>query len=406
MSVREASAPGPRPVTLSLVVPLANGRALPRAEIDALRTALTDTLALDSVEIVVARENELTPRNGRVASEAPATPSSPRNASTEGFSEVLANDTGTFASLARAGILAAAGDYVAVIDVERGYQPQSLAKSVEALLSDDADLAVAFARNRHFLLKFWPSNITPKAASRFFFGTADAFSGLFAFRRSDWLSVIEMVPRVPGRRPSLVLEMLMRREGRCVDVPVDVDSGYRNRGFGPQDLRQTKHMLDRRFGNYSRLVQFCMVGASGMIIDLASYAFFQRVFSLFHTNALRAGSWQLAVAGILAITIALVWNFTLNRTLTFNDAFKGNIFKQFLTYALGNAIAILLSLTLRLILPARFEFFERHRLAAALVGIVAGTGISFATARWFVFGQKRVIIAPTIATLVEAEAPH
>ena len=90
----------------------------------------------------------------------------------------------------------------------------------------------------------------------------------------------------------------------------------------------------------------------------------------------------------MSIAIALVWNFTLNRRLTFNDAQKGALLRQFFTYVLSNALAIALSFSVRLVLPAHFGFFARHRLAAAVVGIVAATGISFSMARWLVFARR------------------
>ena len=62
--------------------------------------------------------------------------------------------------------------------------------------------------------------------------------------------------------------------------------------------------------------------------------------------------------------------------------------RQFMTYVMSNAIAILVSLTLSLYLPAQVAFFARHRLAAAVVGIVAATGISFSMSRWLVFGRR------------------
>src|SRR5207237_3007752 len=90
----------------------------------------------------------------------------------------------------------------------------------------------------------------------------------------------------------------------------------------------------------------------------------------------------------LAIGFALVWNFSLNRRLTFNDARQSSILRQFVTYALGNALGIALSFTVRLILPSRIGFFQRHKLAAAVVGIVAATGISFSMSRWVVFNRR------------------
>jgi dolichol-phosphate mannosyltransferase len=94
------------------------------------------------------------------------------------------------------------------------------------------------------------------------------------------------------------------------------------------------------------------------------------------------------VAGCLSIGAAMTWNFALNRRLTFNDTRHGSIVRQYLTYAVGNALGIAVSLTLRLYLPSRFEVFARHRLAAAVVGIVVATGISFSMSRWIVFRRK------------------
>jgi dolichol-phosphate mannosyltransferase len=80
------------------------------------------------------------------------------------------------------------------------------------------------------------------------------------------------------------------------------------------------------------------------------------------------------------------WNFILNRRLTFNDARRNSsIFRQYVTYATGNALAIGVSLLIRLWLPTQIAFFNDHKLAAALVGIILATGISFSMARYFVF---------------------
>ena len=192
--------------------------------------------------------------------------------------------------------------------------------------------------------------------------------------------------------PSLVLELLLRRPSRCVDVPVPVGPQFRPQRFQFQDLRPLKHVLDGRYGSWSRLIQFCFVGASGMVVDLTFYALFQWLLSftrLASVTSPRFGfSWNLAIAGALSIAIALLWNFTLNRRLTFNDARGGSWIRQFLTYALSNALAIALSFTVRLYLPTRVGFFARHRLAAAVVGIVGATGISFSMSRWIVFTRR------------------
>jgi dolichol-phosphate mannosyltransferase len=268
--------------------------------------------------------------------------------------------------------------------VSRQYAIESVAQVVAPIRAGGIDVAVAIPRRER------AGRAYPRTAfglvSRLFLGTKDVFSGLFAFRRSLWDQ--------GGRRghASLILGSMLRRGAHCVDVPVDVQDGFRSERLGLDDLRPLKHLLDARFGDYSRLVQFCFVGASGMVVDLSFYALFQWLLS-FTSLASRASaffgcSWHLAIAAALSILIALVWNFTLNRRMTFNDARKGAILSQFIAYALSNALAVALSFSVRLYLPVQFGFFERHRLAAAVVGIVAATGISFSMSRWIVFARR------------------
>lgn len=159
---------------------------------------------------------------------------------------------------------------------------------------------------------------------------------------------------------------------------------------GRTELSFIKSYIDHRFGNASRLIQFCAVGFSGMFVDLTSYAVFQELFRNTVLNQISVpligGTFDLALAGLLAVTLAMTWNFLLNRRLTFNDARKNaSIVRQYLTYAMGNALAIGVSLLIRLWLPTKITFFNDHKLAAALVGIVLATGISFSMARYFVF---------------------
>ncbi len=388
MPLSENPEPSSRSGSLSLVLPVVSGQDLPYHEVARYRQILEDDGTFEYVEVVMARGRDTGSWTRAGVSSNGQSRSSRSNG--DGVTQVVVDDANAFVSLAQAGILAAAGEYVIVLDVERNYSPQMLPRMIEAMRVCEGDLAVAVAeREGSSIFTRARSRFGLRLVSRCFLGTSDAFSGLFALRRSDWVDVLEKMQPTRGSGSSLVLDMLMRSPAGCVDVPVVVDDQFQPRLYGFGDLRQTKHMLDRRFGNYSRLIQFCLVGASGMVVDLTFYAFFQWLFSVASSRPAGVGSWQLALAGVLSIGIALVWNFLLNRKLTFNDALKGNIVKQFPTYALGNAIAIALSLSLRLFLPARFAFFTRHRLAAAVVGIITGTGISFSTSRWMVFGRRR-----------------
>jgi dolichol-phosphate mannosyltransferase len=388
MSSSENPDARPRSGSVSLILPLAPGRTLPSHEISRYRQILEEENSFESVEVVITRGTKAGSPNPEAVSgytglkERRSNGKDVRHLVVEGAS---------WAVLARAGMLAANGDYLIVLDLERQYSPEGLTRLIEPVCTSEGNLSVAVAHNPRALLLRWSrSRFGFGLVSRFFLGTSDAFSGLFALRRSDWVAVLEsMTPK----GSSLVLDMLMWSKACCIDVPVAVDDRFQSRLLGFRDLRQLKHMLDRRFGNFSRLAQFCMVGASGMIIDLSFYALLQWLLSFTWLASTKAafigGSWHLAIARVLAIGIALVWNFALNRRLTFNDARRGHVFRQFMTYVLSNAVAILLSLTLSLLLPAHVAFFAKHRLAAAVVGIVAATGVSFSMSRWLVFGRRR-----------------
>lgn len=285
------------------------------------------------------------------------------------------------------GLREASGDLLVVIELDRGYTPRGLLSVVEPVARGEVELAVA---SRHGERGFWggPSAWSGTMA-RGFLGTSDPSSGLVALTR-------KAIPSTTGHQSPVgsrfALELLARAGGRRVDVPIRPRPTLGWRRFELDDLRHIKRLADHRFGNASRLFQFCAVGASGMVVDLSSYALFQLIFSRTPLAEWPApwsgGTCDLAVAGALAIAIALVWNFSLNRRLTFNDARQGSIARQFATYVLGNALAIALSYTLRMVLPVRVAFFGRHRLAAALVGIVAATGISYSMSRWVVFSRR------------------
>jgi dolichol-phosphate mannosyltransferase len=368
---------------LSLIVPLVAGRSLTDGEVDPLRRVLEDGGVFESIEVIIAGSRGDDPARTRLADRIIGV------AGTRGTTAVEVEPS-DWSSLARAGLAVATGEHLMVLDIDRHYVPESLLRVIDPVRLGRCDLAVAVSTSRRSRLVRWSD---PRSGlglvSRLILGSADVFSGLFAMRRSVW----EQEGRLLGASgSSLVLELLLRRPARCVDVPVAVGERFRSQGMGLRDLRPFKHVLDGRYGNLSRLAQFCVVGASGMVVDLTFYALFQWLFSftwLFTRKSKLFGfSWHLAVAGALSIGIALIWNFSLNRRLTFNDARKGAWPRQFLTYAVSNALAIAVSLSLRLYLPLRVGFFDRHRLAAAVVGIVVATGISFSMSRWIVFARR------------------
>lgn len=299
---------------------------------------------------------------------------------------------------------AAEGEILVVLDPTQGYHPGDLSKLVEPIAGGKADLAVArraggtradtgrAGRGRR-LAAAGAGRIT-----RPLLGASDLFAGLVAITPTLARAIRGSFHPVGSR---FTVDLLFRCKGRRIEVPVRVEGPAAPRPLGVDDLRVVKRLADDRFGNASRLFQFCAVGASGMVVDLSCYAAFQLVLSRTRLAGrfvpIVGSPLDLAAAGAMAIAVALTWNFTLNRRLTFSDARGGSLARQYLTYAVSNAMGIALSFSLRLYLPAHVAFFQHHKLAAAVVGIVSATGISFSMSRWLVFTHRPTPIpgAPT-----------
>lgn len=358
--------------SVSLILPLAPGSLLAAETIEKYRRSLEDRG--HTVEVLGVAD--------------PSWPALPLVAGSW-WRSFAAEEPG-LASASVAGLLRAKGDILVVLDHDRGYSLEDLARVIEPIVRHEADLAIA-SRNlaRGSGAADRPRRVAAWAglAARRVIGSTDPFSGLVALTRDQLRSAV-LLPL----GSNFALELLARGGGRRHDVAVGRAPRAIRQRIQIDDLRHVKRLLDHKFGHFSHLIQFCAVGASGMVVDLSAYALFQWLLSRTSLAAMTApligGSLALAVAGGMAIALALIWNFSLNRRLTFSYARRGSLIRQFLGYVLSNALGVGLSFSLRLILPRQVSFFNRHRLAAALVGIVAATGISFTMARWFVFARR------------------
>lgn len=366
---------------VSLIVTATREDSPSAVELAAARRAIE--AAGHSVEVIVARPFGM----------GPAAPAERDDASTEdrrGWKQVDSTESGR-SSAAISGLQAAGGDLLLVLNPDRGHDPDELVRVLDALDPARADLVVASrlapesdARTSH----------APKAflgrILRTLTGSSDPLSGLVGLSRP---ALEVALPRLEAVGTQFTLELLAKVPGRKRDIRIPARSagtpGHRSR---PRfdDVRHLKHLADHRFGNASRLLQFCIVGASGMVVDLTCYAIFQEIFFQLPTLAHNAVPptrvpWALAISRALAIGVALVWNFSLNRRMTFSYARGGSILRQFVAYVLSNLLGVTVSLMLSLGLPSWVGFFHDHKLVAAVVGIVAATGISFSMSRWLVF---------------------
>jgi dolichol-phosphate mannosyltransferase len=141
-------------------------------------------------------------------------------------------------------------------------------------------------------------------------------------------------------------------------------------------FRRCKDWADRKFGVFSRLIQFCFVGGSGMVFDLGSY------------KIMLVTNFSVPLARALAIWIAMTWNYALNRRLTFHDSQKQNIPSQYLKFIAACGLGALLSWSISVGLNLSSAFFHEHKLYAAFLGILVGTFSNFLISFLWVFRRR------------------
>ncbi|MGW8256322.1 MAG: GtrA family protein [Thermoguttaceae bacterium] len=146
-------------------------------------------------------------------------------------------------------------------------------------------------------------------------------------------------------------------------------------------LRALKHRADTRWGVLSRFMQFCLIGASGMAVDLSS---------LWVLRNLALG---FAFSRAIAIWIAMTYNYALNRRFTFNYSRHQRIFFQYLRFIAACAVGAVISWSIAVGLVGFSVFFGGHEYLASIIGIVAGTVSNFIISLFWVFQQNEELPA-------------
>jgi dolichol-phosphate mannosyltransferase len=124
-------------------------------------------------------------------------------------------------------------------------------------------------------------------------------------------------------------------------------------------------------------IKFCLVGSSGVVVDLSVYRL------LLHFHLPNPG------ARAAAILVAMTCNFLLNRNWTFRDSGDRSAWAQFPRYVFSSALGAVVSWSVSMALSHGVRFFHSHLMPAALAGIAAGTLTNFLLASKWVFARPR-----------------
>lgn len=204
----------------------------------------------------------------------------------------------------------------------------------------------------------------------------DPMSGFFMLRRSTFLAGRDYQPI--GYK--IGLELLVKCNCK---KPVEVPIHFQDRQFGDsklslrEQLRYLQHirrLYMYRFALISQLIQFSVVGALGLVVNLVVL-----------TLALQAGVSR-PVAVLLAIVVSMISNFFLNRNFSFSYARTGSVWRQFTNFVTACSFGAVVNYVVTLV---TMDWTPLPQLAATL-GVLAGMGFNFLASRYWVFRVKHV----------------
>jgi dolichol-phosphate mannosyltransferase len=274
----------------------------------------------------------------------------------------------------------ARGKYVMVMDADLQHPPESLVDLLSAV-RQGADFVigsryVAGGVSNEFGLyrKLNSRAATLLAAPLVGRKVRDPMAGFFCFRR-ELTAQREFSP--VGYK--IGLEILTKcRPKKVVEVPIRF--GSRHAGRSKMNLsqqidylRHLRRLYGWRWPTASQAALFCAVGTAGMVVDLAIMTLFVQSGTAF------------PIARVISIFSAMMFNFLLNRRITFPDAVRGNCESQLAKFvgvcSLGMCVNWGVSNSLYVLIPSLRWAYQLFCVA----GIAAGTVSNFLLSKYVAF---------------------
>jgi dolichol-phosphate mannosyltransferase len=279
------------------------------------------------------------------------------------------------------GLNATSGDVIIVMDADLSHPPEviprmldELGKGVEFVVGSRYAEGGVTDDNWGFFR--WLNSRAATLMARPFTSISDPMSGFFALRRATYAEADFLNPI--GYK--IGLELLVKcRCNRISEVPI----AFTDRIHGEsklslrEQLRYIQHirrLFLYKYGAWSEVVQFIVVGASGVLVNLLA------VTALLHAGL----SADISIAG--AIGVSICTNFVLNRRFTFSHSKSGHMPTQFLSYAASVSLGALINYFAALLLLGLFpRLFPQ---VASLGGIAVATVANFVALKFIVFKRK------------------
>lgn len=273
------------------------------------------------------------------------------------------------------GILSSAAPTVAVMDADLQHDETILPKMFTAI-RDGADLVVGSryveggsSSNGLSSVRQWGSETATTLAKRFLrIELSDPMSGFFMIRREKVEAIAGALSREGFK---ILLDIVASTPERLKTVEVPFTFRERQAGESKLDSLVTAEYLGLLFSKISggvlpvRFLMFLAVGASGIVVHLATLKMASYAFAL-------TFSW----AQFTATMVAMTWNFILNNQLTYRDRrLSGLPF----VYGLVTFYAVCSLGTLANVGAASWIYgFKPSQMLAGLAGAILGSVFNYA----------------------------
>lgn len=273
------------------------------------------------------------------------------------------------------------GDIIVVMDADLSHPPEAIPSMLEKL-DGGCDFVVGSryveggVTHDDWGFLRWLNSRVATLLARPFTSITDPMSGFFALRRTTFARADALNPI--GYK--IGLELLVKC--RCSHV-AEVPIAFADRIHGESKLslreqlrylRHIRRLFIYRYGTWSEVMQFAVVGASGVLVNLGLV-----------TALLRAGV-RIPVSIAVAIGASICSNFYLNRRFTFAHSKSGHMPTQFLSYVVSVSFGALINYAVAL---ALLDFFPSLLpQLASLGGIAVATIVNFLALKYIVFKRK------------------
>lgn len=279
------------------------------------------------------------------------------------------------------GIDTGTGDFALVMDADLSHPPEAIPSMIQEL-QEGADFVVGSryieggSTDDNWGLLRWLNSQIATLLARPFVTIKDPMSGFFAMERKQYNKAKDLNPI--GYK--IGLELVVKCDCRkAVEVPIhftDRVRGESKLSFKEQlkYIQHIRRLFLFKYADYSEVVQFLVVGVSGLVVNLAALTLLVSLGVA--TN----------IAIVAAITISICTNFLLNRRFTFSHSKNEPILGMFLKYVASVSVGALINTAVTLTLIKTNP--EMVVQVASVIGILAATIFNYTAMKFVVFKRK------------------